>query len=290
MRILLTGPTGQVGSALARTLPAMGEVFAADRKQLDLANARSIRDCVRSIGPEVIFNAAAYTAVDRAEGEVALAMAVNRDGPAVLAEEAARLGALLVHFSTDYVFDGEKPSPYVETDIPNPLNVYGRSKLEGEQAVEASGCRHLIFRTSWVYAAAGNNFLLTMLRLARSGKPLRVVDDQHGAPTSNVMIATAVVQAAKLSISTTTPVLEGIFHLSAGGQTTWYRFARAAFEEKSITADIRPIPSSEYKAAARRPRNSMLDNSKFEKSFDIRLPAWDVGLREILAHVEWPLK
>lgn len=284
MKILLTGPSGQVGSALARTLPAIGDVLALDHTQLDLANAGSIRDCLRSPRPDVIVNAAAYTAVDRAESEESLAMAVNRDGPAVLAEEAARLGALLVHFSTDYIFDGEKPAPYVEGDSPNPLNVYGRSKLAGEQAIEASGCRHLIFRTSWVYAAAGNNFLLTMLRLARSGKPLRVVDDQRGAPTSNLMIAAAVTQAAQRSTSNT--ALRGVFHVSAGGETTWYRFAQAAFREKGITAEIRAIPSSEYRTAARRPRNSVLDNTKFQEAFDLRLPAWDVGLRQVLAQVQ----
>lgn len=280
MKILLTGPTGQVGSALADTLPGIGEVVTANRAQLDLARPDSIRGCVRSVRPEVIVNTAAYTAVDRAESEEALAMAANRDGPAVLAEEAASCGALLVHFSTDYVFNGEKPSPYVESDATAPLNVYGRSKLAGEQAVQAAGCRHFIFRTSWVYAAAGPNFLLTMLRLARSGKPLRVVDDQLGAPTSNLMIAAAVTDVLGRAAF---DKAAGVFHMSARGETTWYGFARAIFQARNIDAELTAIPSSQYATPARRPRNSVLDNSCLERNFDVRLPAWDAGMRQVLA-------
>jgi dTDP-4-dehydrorhamnose reductase len=275
VKILLTGPTGQVGSALLDTLPSLGEVIPLDRSELDLASAESIRAAVRAVRPEVIVNAAAYTAVDRAESEEPLAMAVNRDAPAVLAEEAARLGALLVHFSTDYVFDGEKPTPYVESDVAHPLNAYGRTKLAGERAIEASGCRHLIFRTSWVYAASGKNFLLTMLGLARQGKPLRVVDDQFGAPTSNLMIAAAVPEAIRRGGS-------GVFHMSAQGETTWYRFARAIFEATSTKANLSAIPSSGYKTPARRPRNSMLDNTKLEQHFGMRMPSWEDGMRQVI--------
>jgi dTDP-4-dehydrorhamnose reductase len=275
VRILLTGPTGQVGSALLDTLPSLGEVIPVDRSELDLANAASIRAAVREVRPEVIVNAAAYTAVDRAESEEQLALVINRDGSAVLAEEAARFGALLVHFSTDYVFDGEKASPYDETDSPNPLNAYGRSKLAGEQAIQAAGGRHLILRTSWVYAASGKNFLLTMLALARQGKALRVVDDQFGAPTSNLMIAAAVPEAIRRGGS-------GVFHMSAQGETTWYRFARAIFEATGTQASLVAIPSSDYKTPARRPRNSMLDNAKLEQHFGIRMPSWQDGMRQVI--------
>ena len=272
MRILLTGPTGQVGSALLQTLSKDHDVIPLTRQQLDLSRPQA----VRAPKVDVIVNAAAYTAVDQAEKEEALAMAVNRDGPAVLAEEAKKTGALLVHFSTDYVFDGEKPTAYLETDAPNPLNAYGRSKLAGEQAIRQCGCRHLIFRTSWVYGVTGKNFLLTMLRLAREKKPLRVVDDQHGAPTSNLMLAAAVSQA--IGRATTS----GTYHLTAGGKTTWHGFARLIFEETSTAAELTPIPSKDYVTPARRPRNSVLDNAKLQRDFGLRLPSWEQGLREVL--------
>jgi dTDP-4-dehydrorhamnose reductase len=277
LRILLTGRSGQVGSALALSLAPLGELAVCDRNALDLASADSIRARVREVRPEVIVNAAAYTAVDQAEREEALAFKINGSGPAVLAEEAAELGALLVHFSTDYVFDGEKRSPYVETDAPNPLNAYGRSKLAGEQAIRASGCRYLIFRTSWVYAYAGKNFLVTMLRLAREGKPLRVVDDQQGAPTSSRALARATAQAiGKLRDQ------GGLYHMSAAGSTTWCGFARAIFREAGIRAQVTPIASSDYATAARRPRNSVLDNGLLARHA-IRLPSWESGLREVLS-------
>jgi dTDP-4-dehydrorhamnose reductase len=280
VRILLTGPTGQVGSALLAALPALGEVIPVDRRTVDLSDADSIRRALREVRPQVIVNAAAYTGVDKAETEPALAFAVNRDGPATLAREAASLGALLVQYSTDYVFDGEKPAPYVESDAPNPLNIYGRSKLEGERAIIDSGCRHLIFRTSWVYASTGKNFLLTMLRLAAEGKPLRVVDDQHGAPTSNLMIARATIEAMRRVLAD--PSLAGIYHMTASGSTTWFGFARAAFQHKRIVADLTAISSADYASPARRPRNSVLDNSRLAARLGIRLPAWDAGLREVL--------
>jgi len=277
LRILLTGPTGQVGSALLDTLPSLGEVLPADRSNLDLSRPDSIRAAVRAARPDVIVNAAAYTAVDSAETEEALAFRVNRDGPAILAEEAAKLGALLVHFSTDYVFDGEKSAPYVETDAPDPLNAYGRSKLAGERAIQASGCRHLIFRTSWVYSITGKNFLVTMLRLARDGQPVRVVDDQRGAPTSSRMIAAATAEAlTKLGEH------PGLYHMSAAGRTTWCGFARTIFREAGIPAQVVPIASSDYPTPARRPRNSVLDNGLLVTN-GIRLPAWESGLQEVLS-------
>jgi dTDP-4-dehydrorhamnose reductase len=277
VKILLTGTSGQVGSALLETLPAIGEVIAAGRRDLDLCKKESIAKAVATARPDVIVNAAAYTAVDQAEREEALAMAVNRDGPAILAEEAARRGALLVHFSTDYVFDGEKPSPYVESDATDPLNAYGRSKLAGEQAIQRSGCRHLVFRTSWVYSHSGKNFLLTMLRLAREKKELRVVDDQHGAPTSSRMLADAVPRAISAVLRDSS--LGGLYHMSAQGSTTWCGFARAIVGDR---VKVLPISSSEYPTPARRPRNSVLDNSKLEKSFGLRLPSWQAGLERVL--------
>lgn len=278
MKILLTGRAGQIGSALLETLPAIAEVTAVGRADLDLSNEKSIARAVAAAGPDVIVNAAAYTAVDQAEREEALAMAVNGDVPAILAEEAARRGALLVHFSTDYVFDGEKPSPYVETDPTNPLNAYGRSKLAGEQAIRRSGCRHLILRTSWVYSHMGKNFLLTMLRLAREKKELRVVDDQFGAPTSSKMVAEAAPAAIAAVLRDNS--LGGIYHMTAQGRTTWCGFARAIVADR---VKVLPISSSEYPTPARRPRNSLLDNCKLDESFGIRLPSWEAGMREVLA-------
>ena len=285
MRILLTGKNGQVGSALLASLPALGEVIALDRTQLDLESPDGIRAAVREARPQVIVNAAAYTAVDEAERREAFAFRVNCEAPGVLAEEAKRLGALLVHFSTDYVFDGEKPSPYVESDTPDPLNAYGRSKLAGEQAIQGSGCRHLIFRTSWVYAPSGNNFMLTMLRLAREGRPLRVVDDQYGAPTTSLMIADAVPDAIRSLLVDRSR--EGLYHITAGGRTTWHGFARDIFQAAGVKADLTAISSREYKALARRPRNSVLDNHKLGERLHIRMPTWQDGLREVFSVTAW---
>lgn len=283
MRILLTGKNGQIGSALQRTLPQLGEVIALDRSQIDLAQPPSIREAVHAARPDVIVNAAAYTAVDQAETDESGAFAVNRDGPAMLAEEATKRGALLVHFSTDYVFDGAKASPYVETDAPNPLNVYGRSKLAGEEAIRATCCRHVILRTSWVYSEIGKNFLLTMLRLARERKELRVVDDQQGAPTSSHMLAAATAEAIRALLHT--PASAGVWHMTARGSTTWCGFARAIFEAKNIPVSVVPILSADYATPARRPRNSILHNSKLQNNLGISLPTWEVGMREVLARM-----
>ena len=299
MRTLLIGPSGQVGSALLERRASLGEVVPLDHPELDLASADSIHRAVRELRPQVIINAAAYTAVDQAEREETLAFRVNAHGPAILAEEAARLGALLVHFSTDYVFDGEKPTPYVETDPPNPLNVYGRSKLAGDQAIQASGCRYLIFRTSWVYGSSGKNFVLTMLRLAREGKPLRVVDDQHGAPTSSRQIARAVreILLAGEARREMAPddmkrvrAASGLYHATAAGVTTWFGFAAAILAERArmpgacVTAPkLTPITTGEYNAPAKRPANSVLSNAKLAATFGVRMQSWERGLEETLS-------
>lgn len=276
MRILLTGPAGQVGAALLETLPRLGEVVAASHARLDLANPDSIRRAVRAARPEVIVNAAAYTAVDQAETERPLAFAVNAVAPGILAEEAKRAGALLVHYSTDYVFDGAKASPYVEDDAPNPINVYGASKLEGERAIVGSGCRHLILRTSWVYGPRGSNFYLTMLRLARERPELRVVDDQVGAPTSSLEIARAT--AALLPRDP-----QGLYHMSAGGETSWCGFARAILSRAGIATPVVPIPTEDYPTPARRPRNSRLDCARLRREHGVSLVPWDEALAETMA-------
>ena len=279
MRILLTGRNGQVGWELERSLGPLGELIATDRAVLDLADPESIRRAVREARPEVIVNAAAYTAVDRAESQPEAAMRINGAAPGVLAAEARRLGALLVHYSTDYVFDGAKQAPYREEDRPNPLNVYGKSKLEGEQAVAAGGCRHLILRTSWVYSARGNNFLRTILRRAREQPELRVVNDQIGAPTSAAAIARAT--AAVLGHDQR----EGIFNMSASGKTSWHGFAEAIVARAGLATHIVGIRTEDYPTAARRPRNSLLDNAKLNAVFGITLDDWRPPLAAVMAEI-----
>jgi dTDP-4-dehydrorhamnose reductase len=282
LRILLTGRTGQVGSALERALAPLGELQPFDRKQLDLLDMASIHSAVRSAKPDVIVNAAAYTAVDRAEQERDAAFGVNARAVAELAREANSAGALLVHFSTDYVFDGEKSAPYVETDAPQPQSVYGESKLEGERAIVASGCRHLIFRTSWVYAPQGRNFMHAILAAARARPELRVVNDQHGAPTSSLDIAAAV---ARILARPDVQQKGGLYHLTAGGETTWHAFAKAILEASGIGTPLVAIPSSEYPVAARRPKNSRLDNEKLATTFGFALRDWREGLADVLRAV-----
>ena len=250
MRILLSGRNGQVGRELERSLAPLGEVIATDRAMLDLADAEAIRRMVRETKPGVVVNAAAYTAVDRAESEPEAAMRINGTAPGVFAEEAGRLGALLVHYSTDYVFDGTKATPYVEEDPTHPLNVYGRSKLEGERAIHASGCRHVVLRTSWIYSARGSNFLRAILRRAREQSELRVVNDQIGAPTS----AAAIARATALILGRTGP--EGVFHASASGQTSWHGFAEAIVKSAGLPTRVVGIRSQDYPSAARRPRKT----------------------------------
>jgi dTDP-4-dehydrorhamnose reductase len=283
LKILLTGSRGQVGSALVPALAPLGEVSAFDRRGLDLLDSQSIRNTIAKVKPDIIINAAAYTAVDRAEQEKDVAFEVNFQAAGELARGAESIDALLIHFSTDYVFDGEKPAPYVESDAPNPLSVYGRSKLEGERAIAASGCRHFILRTSWVYGPAGRNFLHAILAAAKTKPELRVVNDQHGAPTSSGAIAGAVAQV--LANPDLSGKASGLYHLSAAGETTWHGFAAAILQAKGIRTPVLAIRSDEYPVAARRPKNSLLDNSKVGATFGTALPDWRQGMAAVLAAI-----
>jgi len=276
LRILLTGRNGQVGWELERKLAPLGEVIATDRSSFDLTNEEQIRSTVRALKPDVIVNAAAYTAVDKAESEPELAMRINGIAPGIFAAEAKRLGALVVHYSTDYVFDGEKATPYVEDDPPNPINVYGKTKLEGERAVQASGCRYLILRTSWVYGARGKNFLLTILRLAREQQELRVVDDQIGAPTWSRALAetTSAVVPRALNDSKTL----GLYHATNEGETSWFRFSQEILRTAGISARVLRITTGEFRTAAARPANSRLDSSRLRRIFGVALPDWRSSL------------
>lgn len=283
-RVLLIGCNGQVGWELQRTLAPMAEVVAVDYPELDLTRPDSIRQWVRNTRPEVIVNAAAYTAVDKAESEPERALAINGTAPGILAEEAKRMGAWLIHYSTDYVYNGCKTTPYVETDSPAPLGVYGRTKLAGDEAVQTVGGRHLIFRLCWVYGLRGQNFLLTMQRLAREREVLRVVRDQTGCPTWSRMIAEATVLAMRQALAVAEPeVLNGVYHLAASGHTTWHGFAEAIVN--AVPAETRrctrvdAITTSEYPTPARRPAWSVLSCAKLERVFGLRLPGWETMLR-----------
>lgn len=284
MSILVFGGTGQIGHELVRALSRTGNVIAPTRDEVDLTSPDAIRAAVEQSAPTVVVNAAGYTAVDAAESDEAACAALNAEAPGILAESCRRRGACLVHFSTDYVFDGAKNAPYVESDATRPLNVYGRTKLDGERAIEEVGGAYLIFRTSWVYAARGRNFALTMLRLARERTELSVVDDQIGAPTSARAIASAVANVlGALNGDASLDAAEsaaGVYHLTAGGLTTWYGFARAIladapWPEQQVCQSLRAIMTAEYPAAARRPRYSVLDNSKVRERFGVQLPSWD---------------
>ncbi|MBJ7311394.1 dTDP-4-dehydrorhamnose reductase [Rugamonas sp. CCM 8940] len=280
MRILLTGCSGQVGYELERSLQGLGEVVAVDRARMDLADLDQVRAVIREVKPGLIVNPAAYTAVDKAESEPELAHRVNAEAPAVMAEECKRLGAALVHYSTDYVFDGSQAGARVETDPTGPINVYGRSKLAGEQAIAAAGIRHLILRTSWVYGMRGKNFLLTMLRLARERDELRVVADQHGAPTWSRSIAdsTALILAQAQGDSDWWQRHSGIYHLSSQGQTTWFEFTQAILAEAQIDCRLLPISTAEYPVPAPRPQYSVMSSELLMKQF-CRLPHWREALR-----------
>lgn len=290
-RILLTGANGQVGWELRRTLSTLGQVMALDSKGLNLTDPAAIRRVVKEFSPRVIVNSAAYTAVDKAESEPDLARKVNAEAPGILAEEAAKSGALLVHYSTDYVFDGSGEAPWKEVDPTGPLNVYGATKLAGEQAIAASGCRHLIFRTSWVYGARGANFLLTMRRLMRGGateRPeLRIVADQIGAPTWCRSLAEATAQVLAQVHSpmrgADKPEPWGVYHMSNGGETggytSWHGFAETIRRLDGQECRLVPIPSGDYPTPARRPLNSRLDNDKLARVFGIRLPDWEQALK-----------
>ncbi len=284
MKILLTGGNGQVGWELRRTLACLGEVVAVDSKEMDLADAEAIRRVVREVNPRIIVNPAAHTAVDKAESERDLAYAINATAPGILAEEAEKLGALLVHYSTDYVFDGSGNTPWREDDATGPLNVYGASKLAGEQAIQAACRRHLIFRTSWVYGARGANFLLTMRRLMRERPELKIVADQIGAPTWSRMLAeaTALILAQHISPArgADRPEPWGVYHMTNAGETSWHGFAEAiqALDGAESKAGLLPIPSGDYPTPAKRPLNSRLNNDKLERVFGVRLPEWRQAL------------
>jgi dTDP-4-dehydrorhamnose reductase len=304
--ILLIGTNGQVGRELNSRLPRIAEVTPLDRQRLDLTQPEEIRRAIRALHPAFIVNAAAYTTVDKAESEESLARAINAEAPAVMAEEAKKIGASLIHFSTDYVFDGSKISPYVEDDPPNPQNVYGRTKLEGERAIQASGAAHLIFRTAWVYATEGRNFLLTILRLATQREELRIVRDQIGAPTLSSEIAAATTNILaqvrdneRRSFSLAD--LSGIYHMTAGGETSWYDFATSILEEAAassaaspwfaaatsslplIARRVIPIATKEYPTQARRPAYSVLSNARLNRTFSLQLPDWRKQLHSVFA-------
>jgi dTDP-4-dehydrorhamnose reductase len=286
-RILLIGKIGQVGWELRRTLAPMARVTCVDFPEIDLTSGDSIRRWVREIRPNIVINAAAYTAVDKAESEPDKAMKINGVAPGVLAEEAKQLGALLVHYSTDYIFDGAKTEPYVETDAPNPLGAYGRTKLAGDEAVRASGVAHLIFRLCWVYGARGQNFMLTMMRLAREREKLRVVGDQIGCPTWSRMIAETTTLALKQAIGAGDPgTLTGTYHLASSGVTSWHGFADAIVKlmpaEGKKCAQVEAITTAEYPTPTKRPAYSVLSCGKLERVFGLRLPHWEESLKQVL--------
>ncbi|HDR8857326.1 dTDP-4-dehydrorhamnose reductase [Burkholderia territorii] len=287
--ILLTGVNGQVGFELMRSLQGLGQVVALDRTALDLSDLQQVTRVVRDVKPSLIVNPAAYTAVDAAESDTSMAMRINAEAPGVLAEEALRLGAALVHYSTDYVFDGTKTVPYIETDAVNPQNVYGQSKLAGEQAIVAVGCPHLIFRTSWVYGLRGKNFLRTMLRLGAERDELTVVADQVGAPTWSVTIAA--LSAQILAQSRVSDEREwwdarsGVYHLTSAGTTSWCGFAEAIFAHADLPKKpiVKPIPTTAYPTPAARPANSRLSGAKLLQTFGLEAPDWEQALRLCLA-------
>jgi len=282
MRVLLFGGGGQVGHALQSCAPFADRLVVMTRRDCDLTDTDNLRMLVRRVRPDVIVNAAAYTAVDKAESDRENCFAVNATAPTVLASEAAALGAKLVHYSTDYVFDGNKMTPYVEEDSIGPRNIYGASKVAGEQGIIASDGEFLILRTSWVYGNHGANFLKTMLRLRTERPELRIVADQHGAPTSADAIADATVRILKRSV--TGPWVSGVYHMTAAGATSWYGFAKAIFARiAGPTPPLVPIATTEYRTAAARPANSVLSNDKFAAAFGFRLPDWEQQLDVVMA-------
>ena len=295
-KILLISCTGQVGAELWRGLQPLGEVVPADQNlttvtRLDLTNPQQIRELIQQVKPNIIVNAAAYTAVDKAEQDQHITMAVNATAPQILADLAKQNDALLVHYSTDYVFDGIKRTPYLETDTPNPLNMYGKSKLAGDQAIQASGCNHLIFRTSWVYGLYGQNFLLTIQRLAKEREELRIVADQIGSPTWSRLIADMTAQVLSQLYSprfkkenfSDISGISGIYNLTCGGQTNWCEFAQRISERAPKPPRVIPIPTADYPAPAKRPLYSVLSNEKLAQTFGLELPNWDDALNICLS-------
>ena len=295
MNILLLGKGGQVGWELQRSLSVLGHVTALDHDSTghcgDFANPAGIADTVRALRPDIIVNAAAHTAVDKAESEPDLARLLNATTPGVLAEEAARLGVWLIHYSTDYVFDGSGSRPWVETDVPAPLSVYGRTKLEGEQLIQQSGAQHLILRTSWVYAARGGNFAKTMLRLAQERERLTVIDDQWGAPTGADLLADVTAHAIRHLQQR--PQDAGLYHLVAGGETNWNLYAKYVLDQaqkaqpaiKIVANEVAPVPTSAFPTPAVRPHNSRLNTSKLQTTFGLTLPHWQQGVARMLYEI-----
>ncbi|NOT16753.1 MAG: dTDP-4-dehydrorhamnose reductase [Sulfuriferula sp.] len=295
MKILLLGKNGQVGWELQRSLAPLGELIMLDARSTaycgDLANLRGLADTVDAIRPDVIVNAAAYTAVDKAESDADMAQQVNALAVGALAVAAQRCGAWLVHYSTDYVFDGSGDTPWRETDSTAPLNVYGATKLEGERLITANCARHLIFRTSWVYAARGGNFAKTMLRLAQERDKLTVIDDQFGAPTGADLLADVTAHAIRSVMCN--PQLAGLYHLAASGETTWHGYAQfviaqaetAGIALKTTLANITPVPTSTFPTPATRPHNSRLDTQKLRAAFDLTLPDWHDGVARMLTEI-----
>ena len=298
LRLLITGANGQVGWHLQRILAPMGDVLAIDVGEVDLTDLNAVAKTVCEFAPDIVANAAAYTAVDKAESEPELARAINVAAPARIAEECARSGALMIHYSTDYVYDGDKPAPYEEGDATGPLSVYGRTKLEGDQAIMASGCAHIILRTTWVYDIRGKNFLRTVLRLAREKEELRMIGDQYGAPTwaRGLAQATGIILARALERCSVSGAWEsGLFHLTAAGRTSWAGFAQAILEEYDALLDwpaetgefggplkakrVVEITTEQYQTPARRPHNSVLSNAKVQAAFGVALPDWRSQLR-----------
>lgn len=290
MKILIFGANGQVGQALTKKTGGLGDVIALGRAEANLTRPHTLQGVVQKYKPDVIINAAAYTAVDKAEAEEEIARTVNATAPGVLAEAAKRAKAWFIHYSTDYVFDGDKAAPYTETDTPNPLNIYGRTKLEGERAVEAAGGNYLIFRTSWVYSDRGANFIRKILSLAKERDYLSVVDDQVGSPTSANLIATVTSHAVEQALAANLPAT-GLFHLTASGETNWHTYAQLIvararennWQLKLGSNGIKPAPSQTFSTVAKRPKNSRLSTQKLREFFKVELPAWE---RDVLATVD----
>ena len=295
MKILLFGKDGQVGWELQRSLAFMGELVALDTddKKLcgDFTQPDSIIQTIHSVSPDIIVNAAAYTAVDKAESESALAYTINTQAPEILAQESRRLGAWLIHYSTDYVFDGNRVKPWRETDPTMPLNVYGSTKLEGEKSIISSGCKHLIFRTSWVYSARGENFIKTMIHLAQNREHLSVIDDQIGTPTGAELLAD--ITAHSIHTALRQPQVSGLYHLTARGETSWYRYASFILDKIHQTGinlklkknNIQPVATDTFSQIAKRPRNSRLNTKKIEKTFNLNLPLWQTGVTRMLTEI-----
>jgi dTDP-4-dehydrorhamnose reductase len=301
-RILITGDGGQVGDALKETLAPLGELFAPTLSELDFTDTESIRRVMRDYRPRWVVNAAAHTAVDKAETEPELAFAINATGPSILAEEARALGAAMIHYSTDYVFDGSNKTPWVESDRPNPLNVYGKSKLAGEVALTESGVPHLTFRTSWVYGATGKNFVRSILKFAREREHLKIVADQHGAPTWSFELARLTAHtiemlerraaSEKCSLHEAVAPVSGIYHATGGGGTTWCGFTVQSIAElqklkpELKLATVEPISTAEYPTPAKRPMNSLLDCSKLERVLEWHLPDWHESLAAVVTELD----